>query len=332
MQIKKNYDILLFFRIGGRKMARYLVSGGAGFIGSHIVEALVNKGEDIVVLDNLSTGKKKNIEPFLDKIKFIEGDICDFDIVKKSIEGVDYVLHQAAISSVPRSLENPLFTNKVNVEGTLNLLVAAKENCVKKFVFASSSSVFGNPQRFPVKESYVPSPLSPYAVSKFSGELYGKVFNELFNLPFVVFRYFNVFGERQEPFSQYSAVIPKFIIDMLKGQRPVIFGDGNQSRDFCYVKNVVNANLLVINSEKATGKVYNIACGKTYTLIKLVDYLNEIIGTNIKPIFAPPRQGDIKLSYASIESAKKDFNYKIEVYFKEGLERTVKFYRSNYGL
>lgn len=251
-------------------LAKYLVTGGAGFIGSNIVEELVDRNESVRVLDNLSTGRRENIEPFMDKIEFIEGDLRDLDAVRKAVEGVDYVLHQGALPSVPRSIDEPLTTNEVNVNGTLKVLIAARDAGVKRVVYASSSSIYGNSEVLPKREDMPPNPLSPYAISKLAGENYCRIFYQIYGLETVCLRYFNVFGPRQDPTSQYSAVIPKFINAMLNGERPIIYGDGKQSRDFTFVANVVQANLLACEANGVAGELFNVACGERYTLLDLI--------------------------------------------------------------
>jgi len=304
-------------------MATYLVTGGAGFIGSNIVEELLEQGQKIRVLDNFSTGKKENISPFLDRIELIEGDIRNYHTVRKAVEGVHFVLHQAALPSVPRSIKNPIMTNEVNVGGTLNILHAAKDGGVKRVVYASSSSVYGNSVVLPKREDMSPNPLSPYAVSKLAGEKYCQVFYQIYGLETVCLRYFNVFGPKQDPNSQYSAVIPKFIVAIKEDKRPVIYGDGKQSRDFTFVANVVEANMLACKANDAVGKVFNIACSKRHSLINLVDSLNRIFGSDIKPVFTEPRKGDVKHSLADIQKAKKILNYKVKVDFLSGLRLTI---------
>ncbi len=308
------------------RQSNYLVTGGAGFIGSHIVEELIRRGERVRVLDNFSTGKRENITPFSKDIELIEGDIRNLTIVKKAMQGTDFCLHQAALPSVPRSIKDPITTNEVNVLGTLNILMAAKEAGVKKIVYASSSSVYGDTPNLPKREDTVTSPLSPYALSKLAGEEYSKLFTSLYGLETVSLRYFNVFGPRQDPTSQYAAVIPKFISLMLKGERPTIYGDGKQSRDFTYVSNVVNANLLATTSQTKEG-VFNIACGKKITVNELAKNLNRIMNTDIKPLYTGPRPGDVRHSQADISRAEEALGYKVEVGFEKGLEKTVEWFR-----
>lgn len=307
---------------------RFLVTGGAGFIGSNIVEQLLKKGENVRVLDNLSTGKLENLNGLLNDIEFIEGDIRDYHIVNKAVNGIDVVLHQAALPSVPRSIIDPIVTSEVNVSGTINLLFASKENKVKRFVFASSSSVYGNSPELPKKENFVPSPLSPYAVSKLSGEYYLRVFRKIYGLETIALRYFNVFGPRQDPNSQYSAVIPKFIKAIINDKQPIVFGDGSQSRDFTYIENVVYANLLASTADLHENfpYVFNCATNSRITLNELITKINYILNKNISPIYSEERQGDVKHSFADINSIKDFLKYNVQVSFEEGLKRTINYY------
>ncbi len=308
-------------------MARYLVTGGAGFIGSHLVEALLESGIQVRVLDNLSTGRRANIEHELDRIEFIEGDVRHRETVRQAMQDVDYVLHQAALPSVQRSIEDPLTTNDVNVTGTLNVILAAREAQVTRVVMASSSSIYGDTPILPKREAMPTQPRSPYAVSKLAAERYCLSFFEVYGLPTVALRYFNVFGPRQDPTSQYSGVMPKFITALIRGEAPTIYGDGTQSRDFTYVANVVRANLLACEHDEAIGKVMNVACGARYTLLDLYAELAKIIDTDIKPVFGPPRPGDVKHSLASIEVARQALGYEPIVGWEEGLQRTVEWYK-----
>ncbi|MBU0568973.1 SDR family oxidoreductase [bacterium] len=307
---------------------KYLITGGAGFIGSNIAEKLVKEGEDVRILDNFSTGRRENIAPLLDKIKLIEGDLRDLPAVKEAVKGIDYILHQGAIPSVPRSIASPIESNEANANGTLNLLVAARDEGVKRVVYASSSSVYGDTPELPKREDMRPNPLSPYAVAKLAGEYYCQVFFKIYGLETVCLRYFNVFGPRQDPTSQYAAVVPKFITAILCGKSPTIYGDGLQSRDFTYIENVIKANLLAAQSPEAPGKVYNMACQKRFTLLELIDVLNEILGTKIEPVHADPKPGDVKHSLADITRAKNELGFKVEVDFKEGLKRTIEWMRN----
>ncbi|MDD3642733.1 MAG: SDR family oxidoreductase [Candidatus Krumholzibacteria bacterium] len=308
-------------------MARYLVTGGAGFIGSHIAEVLVERGEEVVVFDNLSTGHEKNIEHIRPRIEFVKGDIRNASEVRKALDGVDHVLHQAAFASVPRSIDDPVLVNEVNVGGTLTMLEESRHAGVKSFVYAASSSAYGDSEQLPKREDMLPAPLSPYGVSKLVGEHYCAVYAKVYGLPTISIRYFNVFGPRQDPASQYAAVIPIFVSHLLRGESPTIFGDGEQSRDFTYVKNVVNANLLAAGCDKAHGQVVNVACGARYTLNDLYRRLQRLVGTDVEPKYADPRPGDVKHSHSDIALAERLLGYRIEVDFSEGLKRTVEWYR-----
>ena len=307
----------------------YLVTGGAGFIGSNLARKLAVDGINVRVLDDFSTGKRENIAG-IEGLEVIEGSLLDYDTIKRALEGAEFVLHQAAIPSVPRSVADPLKSNEANVTGTLNLLEAARASDVKRFVFAASSSAYGDTEVLPKVEDMPPDPLSPYAVGKYTGELYARVFASIYKLPTVSLRYFNIFGPYQDPASEYAAVIPKFIQLMLKGESPTIYGDGEQSRDFTYIDNAVEANLLACRSEKVgTGEVINVACGERYSLNDLVQILNEIIGTDIKPLYSEARPGDVRHSMADITRARELLGYKAGVDFRKGLKRTVEWFSSN---
>jgi len=312
-------------------MTTYLVTGGAGFIGSNIVEELVRRGERVRILDNFSTGKRESIALFLEGVELIEGDLRHLDTVRRATEGVDYILHQGAIPSVPRSIDNPLDTDESNVRGTLNLLVAAGDAGVKRVVYASSSAIYGDTPTLPKAEEMKPAPLSPYAVSKLAGEYYCQVFYQVYGLETVALRYFNVFGPRQDPTSQYAAVIPKFVTAMLRSEQPTIYGDGEQSRDFSYVTNVVQANLLAATAPGVGGQVFNIACGRRYNLLELVDTINRILGTDITPVHTAPRVGDVRHSLADIARAREMLGYQGEVEFEEGLRRLSAWYKEYEG-
>jgi len=301
----------------------YLVPGGAGFIGSNIVEVLVNRGLRVRVLDNFSSGRRGNLAGFGDRIEVFEGDIRDYWTVTNAMEGVDIVLHQAALPSVERSVDNPLTSNEVNINGTLNLLEAARRNKVRRFIYASSSSIYGNSSSVARREEMKPEPLSPYAITKLAGEEYCITYHRLYGLETVCLRYFNVFGPRQNPGSQYAAVIPKFIMQLSRGDAPVIYGDGGQSRDFTYVSNVVEANLLACESEGVAGQIMNVACGTSFNLNQLAAMLNQIMGTNIKPKYAAPKPGDVRQSLAEITKAQQLLGYHPEVNFHQGLRLTV---------
>jgi UDP-N-acetylglucosamine 4-epimerase len=304
-------------------MASYLVTGGAGFIGSNIVEELVKRGKRVRVLDSFITGDINNIKPFLNKIELVRGDIRDKKAVNKALKGVDFVIHQAALRSVAKSVEDPFQTNDINVFGTLNLLVAAKEHKVKRVVYASSSSAYGDAKRFPQRETDSPSPISPYGVSKLAAENYCVTFAKTFGLETVSLRYFNVFGPRQNPESKYSAVIPMFIFKMMKGESPVVDWDGKQSRDFTYVANVAEANLKACVAPGISGEVFNVACGTTTSVIGIVNEINKILGTDIKPEYAPKRPGDVRKTYADVGKMKKMLGIKKFVLFEEGFRKTL---------
>lgn len=305
---------------------KFLVTGGAGFIGSNLAEALLKHGHSVRVLDNFSTGRRENIKEILNDIELIEGDICNYDAVVKSVKGIEVILHQAALPSVPRSIIDPIATNEVNVNGTLNILNAAKDNGVKRVVFASSSSIYGDTPELPKHEGMIPNPLSPYAVSKLTGEKYCNVFSKIYGLETTALRYFNVFGPRQDPSSQYSAVIPKFIKAILSDEQPTIYGDGEQSRDFTYIANVVDANILAATKEYESGLAMNCACHDQITLNQLVNEINSLFGTGIKPKYVDPRAGDIKHSFAAIEKIKSILGFSPSVSFEEGLKKTIAWY------
>ena len=309
-----------------------LVTGGAGFIGSHIVDALVKRRQEVRVLDDFSAGKMDNLKDSLDKIELIRGDIRDKRVVRRALRGVKYVCHQAALRSVPKSMDNPEEFNQVNIDGTLNLLLEARRAGVKMFVFASSSSVYGETDRLPEEETFIPQPITPYAATKLMGEVYCRVFWESYKLPAVSLRYFNVFGPRQSLENQYAVVVPKFIVSLLKNQPPPVHGDGKQSRDFTYVDNVVQANLLALKAKPPVfGKVFNIACGERWTVLALAWLLNRLMGKDIKPIFEPSRQGDVRHTLADISLAKKYLDYVPKVGFEEGLKRTIEYFQHKYG-
>ena len=318
-------------------MSLFLVTGGAGFIGSNIAEELLRRGENVRILDNFSTGKRENVSDIknifksdnngaaLDKLELVEGDLRSYHIVREAVEGVDFILHQAALPSVPRSVKDPITSNEVNVMGTLNILNAAKDAGVKRIVYASSSSIYGDLEVSPKTEDMLPKPLSPYAVSKLAGEKYCQVFTKLYGLETVALRYFNVFGPRQDPNSQYSAVIPKFIKMIKNGESPIIYGDGEQSRDFTFVKNVVDANLLACGDglEQLSGEVFNVASGKRVTINDLVENINKLTKSDVKPLYEKPRPGDVKHSLANIGKARQFLGYGATVDFYAGLKTLV---------
>ena len=314
------------------KGTKFLVTGGAGFIGSNLVEALLNKGCFVRVLDNFSIGKRENIEEFLNNENFelIEGDIRDIETCQKACKGIDYVLNQAAWGSVPRSIEMPLVYEEINIKGTLNMMTAARDNGVKRFVYASSSSVYGDEPNLPKVEGKEGTLLSPYAITKKVNELYAKNYFDLYGLETIGMRYFNVFGRKQDPHSYYSAVIPKFVSLLLKDEAPVINGDGEHSRDFTYIDNVIEANLRACLAPKeACGKAYNIAYGGRVSLNELYETLRKYLNKDIKPIYGPNRKGDIKHSNADISSAKNLLNYDPSYSFEDGIKLTIEWYKYN---
>jgi nucleoside-diphosphate-sugar epimerase len=309
-------------------MDRYLITGGAGFIGSHIAEELVRRGLSVRIVDNFLTGKEENIALFLDDVELIRGDIRELKLCQEAVKDVDYVLHQAALPSVPRSVEDPLLTNAINIEGTLNVLIASRDASVKRFVFASSSSVYGDDIHLPKKEGKEGNPLSPYAVSKLVGEKYCQVFSEIYGLSTICLRYFNIFGPRQDPHSQYAAVIPNFITRLLKGKSPIIHGDGEQSRDFTYVSNVVDANFQAVQTPDVSGDIFNLGCGTQTTVNKLATTIIELTGKDITPLYEEERPGDVRHSFADISRAEALLDYKSRISLEEGLKKTIDWFRN----
>jgi UDP-glucose 4-epimerase len=307
-------------------MATYLVTGGAGFIGSNIVRELLRRGQCVRVLDNFSTGRRQNLNGLLGDVELIEGDVCDLDAAQAAAQGADFILHQAALPSVPRSIADPLTTHQVNATGTLNVLMAARQAKVRRVVYASSSSVYGNSPTLPKQEDMPTNPLSPYAVSKLAGENYCRAFHQVFGVPTVALRYFNVFGPHQDPESQYAAVIPKFITAMLRDASPLIHGDGLQSRDFTYVANVVQANLLACQAEAAVGQVCNVALGNRVSLLELVGLLNQILGKALAPSFDESRTGDVKHSQADVSKLHDLTGFVPVTDLRTGLAETVVWY------
>jgi nucleoside-diphosphate-sugar epimerase len=307
---------------------RYLVTGGAGFIGSNTVDELVRRGHSVVVLDDLSGGKEENLAEVRNKITFIKGTITDIEIIRRAIFEADYVIHLAARTSVPFSMKDPIESNRINIDGTLNVLVAARDAKVKRIVFAASSSAYGETPTLPKSESMQPQPISPYGVTKYVGELYAQTFGRCFGLENVCLRYFNIFGPRQDPGSPYSGVMAKFCTAFLEETEPVIFGDGTQSRDFTYVDNAVQANLLACEAPAASGKVFNIGTGCRIKLNEVVDALGKISGKPLKPRYEPLRDGDIRDSQADISRARAVLGYEPTVSMDEGLQRTFEWYRA----
>lgn len=312
-------------------MKKYLITGGSGFIGSNIAEKVLDQGDFVRIVDNFSTGRRKNIEEFFGNPNFelIEGDITDIEVVKKAVKDMDFVLHQAAIPSVQRSVEDPIKSNNANINGTLNMLIASKDANIKKFVYAASSSAYGENSELPKRENLEAMPISPYALQKYAGEKYCQIFWKIYGLPTVCLRYFNVFGPKQDPNSHYSAVIPSFIKAFLNNKKPAIFGTGEQSRDFTFVDNIISANLLAAESQNGNGEVMNIALGNRTSLNELVNYLKEITGKNIEPEYKEQRKGDVMHSMADISKAKKIIGYEPLIDFKNGLLKTVEWYKSN---
>ncbi len=312
-------------------MARYLVTGGAGFIGSHIAECLVERGNDVVVFDNLSTGKVENLRSFRERVDFRKADLRDLAAVREACTGIDYVLHQGALASVPLSVTDPIASNEVNVTGTLNVLVGARDAGVRRVVYAASSSVYGDAPALPKHEDMPASPLSPYAIGKYTGELYCQVFAGLYGIQTVVLRYFNVFGPRQDPTSQYAAVVPRFIAALQEGESPTVYGDGEQSRDFIYVANVVEANLLACEAAEAVGQVINVACGESTSLNELLGILRGIIGADVPTVYVEPRSGDIKHSWADVSRASELLGHQVGVSLEDGLRRTAEWFAEQRG-
>lgn len=311
---------------------RYLVTGGAGFIGSNIVDELVKRGHGVVVLDDLSSGKESNLAGVRGKVDFREGTITDLATVQSAAKGTDYVIHLAARTSVPRSVADPIETNRVNIDGTLNVLVAARDAKAKRFVFAASSSAYGETPTLPKVETMQPSPISPYGVTKLVGELYAQVFGRCYGLENACLRYFNVFGPRQDPTSQYSGVLSRFMLAVIEGQPPVVYGDGEQSRDFTYIDNVVDETLRACEANGASGLVFNGGTGARITLNQVLKQLEKITGRKIQAKYDPPRNGDIRDSQADISLARQVLGYQPLVQFEAGLQRTWDWYKSNYGM
>jgi nucleoside-diphosphate-sugar epimerase len=310
---------------------RYVVTGGAGFIGSNTVDELVRRDHGVVVLDDLSSGKEENLAEVRNKITFIRGSITDLETVQKAMQQADYVIHLAARTSVPRSVKDPLETNRINVEGTLNVLVAARDNKVKRVVFAASSSAYGETRTLPKVETMQPVPISPYGVSKYVGELYAYAFGKCYGLENVCLRYFNIFGPRQDPDSPYSGVLSRFATAFLEGEEPTVFGDGEQTRDFTFVTNAVQANLLACEAPGASGKVFNVGTGGRVSLNQTLELLRGISGKKLQAKYEPPRDGDIRDSQADIAKTRQVLGYEPTVMFDEGLEKTFDWYRTHHA-
>ena len=310
-------------------MERFLVTGGAGFIGSNICRRLVSEGCSVRVIDNLITGRRSNLDDIIDKIEFIEADMGDETVARKGMEDIDVVLHQGAVPSVPKSVEDPALTHKHCIDATFTLLLAARDAGIKRFVFAASSSAYGDSPTMPKIETMVSNPLSPYAVCKLVGEYYCSVFYKVFGLETISLRYFNIFGPYQDPTSQYAAAIPAFVTSIIKGIPPTIYGDGEQSRDFTYIDNVVEANLRAGRAKEIHGEVINIACGECITVNAILDMINEIVGADVKANYVAPRVGDVKHSLADITLAKEVIGYEPVMRFRQGLEKAIGWYREN---
>jgi nucleoside-diphosphate-sugar epimerase len=308
-------------------MASYLVTGGAGFIGSHLVTQLVHRGHLVRVVDNLITGKRRNLD-HVQNVEFVEGDLADISVAIRAVEGMDYVLHQAAIPSVPRSVKDPISSNRANIDASVNVLVAARDAGVKRLVYAGSSAAYGDTPTLPKREDMPTNPLSPYALQKLVSEQYGQLFTQLYGFETVTIRYFNVFGPRQDPGSPYSGVISLFASALLEGRQPVIYGDGEQTRDFTYVANVVDGVLRAVETPKASGHVINVATGGRISLNALMRAMNKIVGTNLQPIYQEPRTGDVRDSQADITKAKTLLGYTPIVSLEEGLEKTIEWCRN----
>jgi UDP-glucose 4-epimerase len=312
-------------------MEKFLVTGGAGFIGSNICKRLVGEGCFVRVVDNLLTGKRSNLAPIMDKIEFVEGDMGDPEVARAVVKGIDVVFHEGALPSVPRSVDEPDLTHRHCIDATFTMLMAARDARVKRFVYAASSSAYGDTPTLPKVETMRPDPLSPYAVGKLVGEYYLSVFAKVYGLETISLRYFNVFGPQQDPASQYAAAIPAFVTAILKDKPPTIYGDGEQSRDFTYIDNIVHANLLAARAKKTAGQVVNVACGEIVTVNAIIAEINRLLGKNVKPIYAPARAGDVKHSLADITEARKLIGFEPVVLFQEGLERSIDWYRRNLG-
>lgn len=311
-------------------MRTFLVTGGAGFIGSHIATALIERGDKVRVLDNLSTGRLGNLTHIADSVEFIEGDLLDEHVVAESVQGVDCIFHQAALASVPRSVEAPLDTNAACVTGTLTMLDHARRAGVRRLVYAASSSLYGDKPTSSKRESDLPEPISPYGVAKLAAEYYCHAFTATYDFETVALRYFNVFGPRQDPDSPYSAVIPLFITALLENRQPTVYGTGQQSRDFTYIANVVHGNLLAADAEGVAGRSFNVAAGRSVTLLEMLAMLNKYLGTDVQPMFDDPRPGDILESLADISAARRCLGYEPQVGFEEGIRQSIDYYRSLY--
>jgi len=312
-------------------MPKYLVTGGAGFIGSHIVEQLVRDGESARVLDNFATGKRENLAPFSARIELFEGDLRDKADCARACAGVEIIFHEGAVPSVPKSVEDPATSHEANVDGTFNILMAARQAGCRRVIYAASSSAYGDQPELPKRETARPDPLSPYAVNKLVGEHYLSVFHKCWGLETISLRYFNVFGPRQDPKSQYAAAIPAFVTAILRGEPPTVYGDGEQTRDFTYIENVVHANLLAARAPKLSGEVINVACGERVSVNQIIQEVNQLLGKSIRPNYVPQRPGDVKHSLADISLARQIIGFEPVVGFAEGLSRAIDWYRHHPG-
>lgn len=308
-------------------MQKFLVTGGAGFIGSNICRKLTAQGAFVRIVDNLLTGKKANLADIIDKVQFIQADMGDPNVAAAAVKDIDVVLHQGALPSVPKSVDNPAATHTHCVNATLTMLIAARDAGIKRFVYAASSSAYGDTPTLPKIETMTPNPLSPYAVAKLTGELYCKVFYGVFGLETISLRYFNVFGPYQDPTSQYAAAIPAFVTAILNDKQPTVYGDGEQSRDFTYIDNVIEANLLAATAPETSGQTINIACGQAVTINQIIKMINQILGKDIEPAYTPNRPGDVKHSLADITAAQNTIGYEPVVTFEDGLERAIDWYK-----
>lgn len=311
-------------------MGNFLVTGGAGFIGSHLVAALLSRGDRVRVLDNFSTSRRENLTPFQGKIDLIEGDLRNPADCERACDGVEVIFHEGAVPSVPRSVDEPVMTHGCNVDGTFNILEAARLAKCRRLIYAASSSAYGDTATLPKHEEILPQPLSPYGVQKLVGEFYCRGYYECFGFETLSLRYFNVFGPRQDPKSQYAAAIPAFVTSILAGKSPTIYGDGEQTRDFTYIANIVHANFLAAKAEKTCGEVINIACGERITINRIIARINEYLGKDVRPEYVPKRAGDIRDSFADIGLAKKIIGFEPQVLFDEGLRQTIDWYRANW--
>lgn len=309
-------------------MANYLVTGGAGFIGSHLADHLVKQGHAVRVIDDFSSGKRDNLAEIANRIDLIEGDICDLETCRRACDDIEVVFHEAAIPSVPKSVDEPVPSHEANINGTFNILMAASQKKCRRVIYAASSSAYGDTEVSPTHENIKPAPLSPYAVQKLTGEYYGRAFFECFGLETLSIRYFNVFGPRQDPKSQYAAAIPAFVTAILSDQRPTVYGDGEQTRDFTYIDNVVHGNVLGAQAAKTTGQTVNVACGQRVSVNDIIRTINELLGKNIKPEYAPTRTGDVKHSLADISLARELLGYQPVVDFAQGLRQAIDYYAS----